>query len=244
MTREVPHRGWGERLLRLVPPVRRSLDEVPAHAAAWDRANAALLERGPGSAPCWLVLGDSTAQAVGLRDIADGYVGRTRRLLEQRDGTAWEVLNLSRSGAVVGDVLERQLPRLHGLLAGGWRPRLVSAAVGGNDLRKTSQPVLLQQLPRLVAALPARAAVATLPRGLREPRAREANTLLREQAAARDLVLVDLWATTGPPWRGKYADGLHPGPAGVTEWVRAFALALDLPAEDDPPTVRPRRRAR
>lgn len=188
---------------------------------------------GTGRAPLWVVLGDSTAQGVGVPDVDQGWVGRVRRLLEQRDGSDWEVLNLSRSGAVLADVLDVQLPQLRAL---DRTPALVAAVVGGNDLRRR-RTALLPRLPELVAALPDGAVVATLPRGLREPRAREANAVLRRLAAERGLVVVDLWAATGPPWRGKYADGLHPGPAGVTDWVRAFADALGLPLEQDPPTV-------
>ena len=206
------------------------------HAATWAGRNAAVLA-GPAEAPLWVVLGDSTAQGVGVPHVDEGYVGRVRRLLEARDGAPWAVLNLSRSGAVLGDVLDVQLPQLRDLER---PPALVTAVVGGNDLRRRATAAL-PRLPELVAGLPEGAAVATLPRGLREPRAREANALLRRLAAERGLAVIDLWAVTGPPWRGKYADGLHPGPAGVSDWVRAFADALGLPPEPDPPAVRARR---
>ena len=223
-------------MLRLVPALRRSLDQVVSHAETWAQRNAALLAS-PGTGPLWVVLGDSAAQGVGVADADAGYVGRVRRLLEARDGQPWQVLNLSRSGAVLADVLDDQLPRLRDQPP----PDLVTAAVGGNDLRRTPLARLLARLPELVDGLPEGAAVATLPRGLREARARQANALLVPLARARGLRVVDLWSVTGPPYRGKYADGLHPGPAGVTDWVRAFAAALDLPPEQDPPTV-PRRR--
>lgn len=233
--------GRGERLLRLVPPLRRSLDQVTAHAAEWARRSDELLAGPVEGDPLWVVLGDSTAQGVGVADLDDGYVGRVRRLLEQRDGRLWRVLNLSASGAVVRDVLDGQLPRLKALLQRGWRPDLVTAVVGGNDLRRTPLPVLLEQLPVLLARLPAGTAVASFPRGIRQPRAEAANALLLRLAAERDLPVVDLWSATGPPWRGKYADGLHPNAAGLTDWVRAFAAALDLPGEQDPPLPRPGR---
>ena len=231
--------GSVEALLRLLPPVRRSLDQVGAHAAEWQRRADAVLAGPRDGDPLWVVLGDSTAQAVGLADVSDGYVERVRRLLEARDGRGWRVLNLSRSGAVMADVLDVQLPRLADLRAQGWQPALVTCLVGGNDLRRTPLPRLLADLRRLLGAVPDGAVVATLPRGLREPRARTANVLLRQLAAGRGLPVVDLWTATGPPWRGKYADGLHPNAAGVTDWVAALARTLDLPSEQDPP--RPRR---
>ena len=185
------------------------------------------------------MLGDSTAQAIGAAaGIEHGYVGRVRRLLERRDGTTWRVVNLSRSGAVLADVLAEQLPRLADLPEAA----LVTCVVGGNDLRRTQVDDLLADLAAVVAALPAGALLASMPRGLREAKALRANELLGELAAARDLRVADLWAHTGPPWRGKYADGLHPNEAGLTDWVAALAEALDLPAEVDPLTVRRRRR--
>lgn len=227
----------GSAALRAVPSLRRSMEQVRSHAEQWAAANAVALA---GTGPLWVVLGDSTAQAVGIaRGIDHGYVGRVRRLLEQRDGTPWRVVNLSRSGAVLSEVLTQQLPRLAELPA----PDLVTCVAGGNDLRRTPLPQLLDDLRALVTALPAGTLVATLPRGLREGTATEANRLLRELAAARGLPVADLWARTGPPWRGKFADGLHPNEVGITDWVAALAEALDLTPETDPPT-RTVRRAR
>lgn len=222
--------GRGGFVLRAVPAWRRSLDQVAVHAREWDRRGAAVLAAGPGG-PLWVVLGDSVAQGVGVADLADGYVERVRLLLERRDGVPWRVLNLSRSGAVVAELLSDQLPRLAALRASGWRPDLVTALVGGNDLRRTGLPVLLEQVRALVAAVPPGTAVATFPQGLSRRRAEPANALLRQLAAQRGLPVVDLQAATGPPYRGRYADGLHPNALGTTAWVAALSTALGL----DPP---------
>lgn len=232
----VLRRHTGERVLRAVPALRRSLDQVPAHAAEWEVRNASVLAGRSG--PLWVVLGDSTAQGVGVPSLDEGYVARVARLLERRDGRPWQVLNLSRSGAVLADVLDAQLPRLRALQEQGVRPDLVSAVVGGNDLRRTPLDALLAGLARLLGELPAGAVVATLPRGLKEGKARAANDLLRARVPGSGLLLADLWARTGPPWRGKYADGLHPNAAGLTDWVAALADALGLPPEVAAPRVR------
>ena len=230
--------GRGEWVLRLVPPLRRSLDQVVAHRLEWDRRATELLAGEREGDPLWVVLGDSTAQAVGLADIQDGYVERVRQQLALRDHRQWRVLNLSRSGAVIADVLDVQLPRLADLGGLGWRPQLVTAVVGGNDLRKTPLPVLLEQVPQLVAGVPDGAVLATMPKGIKVDKAVQVNAVLRGLAAERGLPLVDLWTATGPPWKGKYADGLHPNAAGVSDWVRAFVPVLGLPGEVDPPAVR------
>jgi lysophospholipase L1-like esterase len=208
------------------------MDQVVSHAAEWERRGADVLAGGPAGPPLWVVLGDSVAQGVGVPRVEDGLVGRVQRLLERRDGAPWRVLNLSRSGAVVADLLQVQVPRLRELQAQGWRPELVTAVVGGNDLRRTPLPRLLEAVPALVAAVPAGTVLGTLPQGIRPPRARAANALLLRLAAERGLPVVDVWGATGPPWRGKYADGLHPNALGLADWVRAFAVALDLPPEE------------
>lgn len=194
---------------------------MAAYATAWEAANAeALYAEGP----LWIALGDSTAQGVGTSVRERGYVPRVlERLRSARDGQ-FRVVNLSRSGALVTDVLHDQLPRLAGLPT----PALVTCAVGANDLLRDPRS-LADNFVDLVDALPVGSAVATVPRGVRERAAKAANATLVDAARARGLVVVDLWAHTGPPWRGRYsADGFHPNDLGYDAWVRAFADALEL----------------
>ena len=42
------------------------------------------------------------------------------------------------------------------------------------------------------------------------------------------LRLADLWAHTGPPCKGLYADGFHPNDKGYRQWADAVAEALAL----------------
>lgn len=103
---------------------------------------------------------------------------------------------------------------------------------------------MLRDLRALLEALPAGALVATLPRGIKGPKPRAANPVLRGLAGERGLPVADLWVATGPPYRGKCADGLHPNAGGLTDWVAAIGAALGQPPEVDPPRVRPRGRRR
>ena len=49
-------------------------------------------------------------------------------------------------------------------------------------------------------------------------------------------VHTDVWAHTGPPWRGKFAsDGFHPGSRGYADWAAAFAEPLALSARTELP---------
>lgn len=196
----------------LLPGSRLRRRQVEAYARAWQRHD------GVPTGPVWAVLGDSTGQGVGASAHDRGYVGLlAERLPELR------VRNLSVSGARIADVLRDQLPRL-----GDIEPSLVTCAVGANDLLRSRSVVpVADELHELVAALPPGAVVATLPRGIRERSARRLNDIIRAEAPARGLRVADVWATTGPPWRGKYArDGFHPSDRGYEDWAAAFLQAL------------------
>lgn len=212
-------------LVARVPVFRRSLDQVTSYAAAWADHNALSLELAATDQerPLWVALGDSTAQGVGATAHDRGYVGRVHSLLPP----TWLLVNLSRSGARTREVVDAQWPRAEAMLAGRV-DSLVTAVIGGNDLRRTPLAQHLRDAHDLVAALPAEAVVSTMPRGLKEKRALQVNRQLQREAAASGLRVADLWAHTGAPYRGLYADGFHPNDRGYHQWTDAVAAALGL----------------
>ncbi len=194
---------------------------VAPYALAWEEANRLTMS---GDAPLWVVLGDSTAQGVGASAYDRGYVGQLRAWLSERDGVAWRVLNLSRSGARAADVLATQLPELEALAA---PPDLVTCVIGANDLLRTPLPRLLATFRAIVARLPPGAVIATLPQGLAGRRAVQVNALIRTAARHAELGVADVWAHTGPPWQGKYArDMFHPNDVGYADWAAALREAV------------------
>ena len=215
-------RSVGGKLLRLaLPGVRQVHAQVAPYAKAWDAANATALS---GEGPLWVVLGDSTAQGIGAPSYDQGYVGQLRSALDEHSSMPWRVLNLSRSGARAADVVETQLPRLEAVEP---PPELVTCAIGANDMLPTPLPELLASLREIMRRLPEGAVIASVPQGLRPPRAAEVNEVIRAEAPAAGLVVADVWAHTGPPWKGKLAsDGFHPGLTGYAAWAKAFAEAL------------------
>ena len=213
------------RLARLaVPGLRRVHAQVARYAAQWEDANQ---RDSAGAGPLWVVLGDSTAQGIGAPSWDEGYVGQLRRALDDGAEHPWRVVNLSRSGARAADVLDRQLPALQAMDP---RPDLVTCAIGANDIvRRTPLPQLEDQLRSIIARLPERAVMATVPQGLDATRTAAANRVIREAAPAAGVLIADVWARTGPPWRGKLApDGFHPGALGYADWAAAFAEALGV----------------
>jgi len=211
---------------RFIPGVRRVHEQVAPYAAAWDEANAAAAYA---TGPLWVVMGDSAAQGVGAPSYDQGWVGQLRALLP----ADWRVLNWSRSGARVQDVLDEQLPRLATLSV---TPELITVAIGANDVYKTPLDRLIAGLRRLMAGLPEGAVIATIPQGLRPKKAMAANAVIRAEAPAAGLRVADVWAHTGPPWRGKFAeDNFHPAVAGYADWTAAFAEMLGLTSGDAGP---------
>lgn len=109
---------WGVRLWQL----RRSVEQYRSY---WS------VPQGQPGGTLYVALGDSTAQGIGASGPERGYVGLVAQRLAVATGRPVQVLNLSRSGARVHDVVTEQLPRLAGL-----SPDLVTVAVGANDLKQ------------------------------------------------------------------------------------------------------------
>ena len=99
--------------------------------------------------------------------------------------------------------------------------------MGANDIYKTPLDQLTAEMRRLIGALPAGAVLATIPQGLRPRKASAVNDVIRTEAPPAGLRVADVWARTGRPWRGKFAqDNFHPSVAGYADWAAAFAQVL------------------
>jgi lysophospholipase L1-like esterase len=208
----------GARLLFQLPGVRRVRAQIEPYAAHWRAANEVALGR---SGPLWLVLGDSTAQGIGASAYDRGWVGQLRELITTEE-EPWRVVNLSLSGGQVRHVLEHQLPAAGEL---GVEPDLVTVAVGANDIRPRRRAALAPALELLLASLPERAVVGTIPG--RPSTVEPFNELIRERSRRHGLRVAETATAIMPPWRGKLAaDYFHPNDVGYAAWARAFAAAL------------------
>ena len=219
--------GWGfgewlRRLLRL----RRHIREYQQHWAE---------PQGEPGGLVYVALGDSAAQGIGASLPSLGYVGLLADRLRTATGRPVKVVNLSVTGAVLGDVLVEQLPRLLEL-----HPDVVTLAVGGNDVRRHDRSRFVEQTKALLSALPAGTFVADAPyfmHGRWEVAAREICEVLHAHAADYDLVPVALNQTQrGRGWRAMItdfaADWFHPNDRGHGVWADAFWASMKdrLPA--------------
>ena len=219
-------KAGGERFLGGVLPgaTARRL-RTRAFADDWAAAN---LDAKQATGPLWVVLGDSASQSLGATTREAGYVGVVHEMLRRRD--AWRVVNLSRSGAGLADVLARQLPEL-AALTDEEPAALVTCIVGAEDVARRT-PGLDVTVRSLLAALPRGAIVATVP--LRGPTADSINAVIREEVVRHGLRLADIGFTGGGPARGREAVRLND--VGHSTWARVLIAAIDNPAPSQDPT--------
>jgi len=200
-----------------------------AFAGHWQTHNELVLQAAE-PAPLWVVLGDSTAQGLGAPSPDGGYVGQVLGVLRERTGRPWRVLNLSVSGALIRDVLNRQLPLMPGTAD------LVTCGIGFNDILYTGPRKLFADLRSLLAAVPDRTVMLDLPvpagyAGLlglvSRPYVARINRTIHQAAAARGLPVAEVSRHFLPPWAGKFAsDCFHPSQDGYRDWSRAVLAAI------------------
>ncbi|HEY3982095.1 MAG TPA: SGNH/GDSL hydrolase family protein [Streptosporangiaceae bacterium] len=204
-----------------VPGVARVRAQKEPFAAAWRAANEAALD---GEGPLWAALGDSMTQGIGAAGISGGWVSQLHDQLAAQ-GRRFRLVNLSVTGARVGDVVDDQLPRLEAL---GVTPDLVTVLIGANDMfPRSRRPAAVGWYAALLDRLPAgRSVVAPLPQ--RNKPALAINALIG-RAAARGQVRVAEFPRTGlRSLFGTLAeDHFHPNELGYARIAAAFRPAID-----------------
>lgn len=200
-----------------------------------------------GSWPVYVALGDSLTAGRDDHGPGGARIGWARRLagiLSTRTAVPCALTNLAADGASAAAVLDRQLPALAGARPDLAHPDLVSVTVGMNDIRDPAfgeerfaadVGVLLDGLTAtgatvLTCTLPDIAGIMPLPAGLVEvarQRMRRASDIIREQAARRDALCLDVWAMPGAADPGLFGpDRIHPNASGHQLMADAFAALL------------------
>ncbi len=212
---------WGVKLIRLA-------DSVEVYGAYWAEP------RGEPGGLVYVALGDSAAQGIGASSPERGYVGLLAERMREKTGRGVHIVNLSKSGATIRDLVDTQLPRL-----GQLRPEVVTVAIGGNDVRAYDSARFAADVERLIAALPAGTLIADVPdfmAGSWEDHALEGGEMIATGAGANQLRVVPLHAIQRARGRSAMltdftADWFHPNDRGSRVWADAFWIVLkDLPA--------------
>lgn len=203
---------WGWRLWDL-------RGDVDRYATFWS------MPRGEISGLLYVALGDSAAQGLGASRPERGYVGLIAEQLRLETGRPVEVINLSRSGARISDVVRDQVPQLAGL-----EPDLVTVDIGGNDIRRYDPAAYERDVVALCAALPAGTVIADTPyfmHGRWQRDAGQAAVVMTREAISRGLAVVSLHAALKRQgWSAMLsqyaADWFHPNDRGYGTWAAAF----------------------
>lgn len=208
-----------ELLRRVVPGVAAVHSQAAPYAVAWHEANLRALA---GANRRWVVFGDSLSQGLGPPTPFRGWVSQ----LADRLPVQVDIVNLSETGARIADVLSQQIPAWLGL-----RPapegEMITLLIGSNDLVKRR---LRDQLPAafegLLARLPDRAIVGTLPAPHRL--AGDVDAVIAAAQVSRGLRVADMTALASRGWRGRLAaDHWHPnelGYAAIADVFEPFVL--------------------
>lgn len=214
---------WGVKFAKVV----RS---VEANAAYWAQP------RGEAGGLLYVALGDSAAQGIGASDPEHGYVSLLAEQLRNASGRPVQVINLSRSGARIGDVLDTQIDAVRAI---GRKPDVMTVAIGGNDIRAFDRATFASQVQRLTAALPQGTYIADAPyfmHGRWERDSQQAAELLTASAIERGLRPVALHQELRKQGLKAMltqfaADWFHPNDRGHRVWADAFwrEIEADIP---------------
>jgi acyl-CoA thioesterase-1 len=192
-----------------------------SYATYWDERKA-----DPGQVT-YLALGDSAAQSIGASSPERGYVGILASRIQQTTGKTVRVINLSVSGARVGDIMRKQIPQLK-----NYKPDYVTLDVGANDVNHNDLPIFSGQYQALLDALPKGTIVGNVPyfggRIRKNGDALKANVVIAKETSSRNIALADLQTVTRDRQNLlNYASDLfHPSNRGYQNWADAYWTVL------------------
>lgn len=178
----------------------------------------------------YIALGDSAAQGIGASTPTKGYVQLVANNIATSSGKQVSVVNLSRSGAKIGDVVRDQLSQV-----AKYRPAVVTIDIGANDIvAGTSEADMLKGYDQIFTALAAFPTVAAdLPDfmwGTQQRNTEQLNIGIRALAKKHGVQIAPLHAATKThmwSWNEYAADGFHPNDAGHKTWAAPFLQTIN-----------------
>lgn len=183
----------------------------------------------PQDALVYVVLGDSTAQGVGARQLTSSYPYRVAMWLQKQTGRPVAIKNFSVSGATVADVVRTQLP----LVQMTDIPNVISVSVGANDIAKFVAEKFETDMRTLLSALPKETYFALIPtfsgrHSKLNWKVQEANKITKRLIASTNHHIVDIYTATGA-MKGfglHAADFYHPSTKAYKTWAFTFQATM------------------
>ena len=178
----------------------------------------------------YVAMGDSAAQGIGASNINKGYVKIIADLISDKSGRRVTIINISKSGAKLNDMMKDQLPQLKNL-----KPNLITVDIGANDITGgTSDKQMEQELKLIIRSVNSYPTVfANLPDfmwGKEQRNTKSINKVIADSCAKNGVALADLhYETMKTMWRTNEfaADGFHPSNTGHKTWAKAFTRVLN-----------------
>lgn len=218
-------------LIILLLRVGELYTQLSRYQRYWDRVNDQPIDK---TELVYVAFGDSAAQGVGATRPEKGYVGLIANELSARTDNKVQIINLSKSGARIRDVLDTQLPRYQELDLGP--KQIITIEVGANDIVNFDAKKFEADMDELMTKLPPHAVMSDLPsfKGSRlaklEPKVVEANQIMDKLATkhGRQLARLHQRVEQNKGWRTFSADIFHPSNYGYkVNWLPAFMEQLD-----------------
>lgn len=179
----------------------------------------------------YVALGDSAAQGLGATSPMNGYVGHIAKNIEQKRKQPVRIINLSKSGARIRDVLDRQLVELE---QSGVSPSLITIEIGANDVSEFNEVTFAEEFKLLVQKLPSGTYISDIPDfggGPHLNNQREASKIARKIISTRDdLHFVPLESHTRRHFIHTLHhsfDFFHPNNYGYKVWSDAFIAEMN-----------------
>jgi acyl-CoA thioesterase-1 len=178
----------------------------------------------------YVALGDSAAQGIGASTPDASYVKILAASMKSHTGKQVRIVNLSKTGAKIQDLIAEQLPKLKAL-----RPDIVTIDIGANDIvQGTSQADMSRGYEVITRAIsPYQVIFANLPDfmwGTQQRNTTEINKTIVKLCHQYGLKLADLHqATHQKMWSLNEfaADGFHPSNDGHRTWARSFNSGIE-----------------
>ncbi len=177
----------------------------------------------------YLALGDSAAQGIGASSPDKGYVGAIASRIEAETGKSVRVVNVSKTGARIDDVIERQIPETVNL-----NPDIVTIEIGANNIRDYDESTFRKEFSLMLSQLPDNTYVSNMPyfgsRPALTENARRASLVIDELLKDYpSLNAVDLYSPTkaNHSYLHYAVDFFHPNNTSYKNWTNAFFKEID-----------------
>lgn len=183
----------------------------------------------------YVALGDSTAQGIGASHPDKSYPGVIKANLAEKEGQPVHLVNLSKSGAKIKDVLTTQLPAMQKL--GINEKTVITIEIGANDIAKFEPAKFESEMDELMSKLPAQTVISDIPYfgdgrlHNKEPDVQAANTIMYKLAAKHGFELAPLHAKMKRNGGIKTfaADWFHPSNYAYREnWAPVFLEKINV----------------